>query len=359
MSAARPKTNEKPASRPRKAPRNLSQVAQTIAGEVAQGSKKTTLRRLLKRCGYERRNAATMRRLQAALDAAGVQCLPPPAGVEGLDDSIQLAPAAEKAAPRRRKTPHFSSREAMLTHAQRATVLIKLGDGHGSGFLIDKTGLILTARHVVENAEEVCVRYDDGKEMQARVLFSDVALDFAFVQGEARDDFLLLNPAIKLAVGQTLYAVGTPLQSDLAGSVSRGIVSGLDRVIGGVAYLQTDASIHAGHSGGPLLTEDGDVAGMNLWGRPEEGLRFALPALYAAQALQSLQPQLGDLEARLYCTDCGFLNGPESWLLCTSWLCCGRCGTVLGDVNAGKTEAQSACEDDEADALQNDQSEAP
>jgi hypothetical protein len=148
--------------------------------------------------------------------------------------------------------------------------------------------------------------------------------------------------------------VGTPLQTDLAGSVSRGIISGLDRVIGGVNYIQTDATIHSGHSGGPLLTEKGDVIGLSLWGRPEEGIRFALPIPYVLQAWQVLQPQLKDFEARLYCTGCGFLNGSESWLLCSSWVCCGHCGTVLGDLKAGELQPDAPCEKNAGDELKSD-----
>ena len=356
---------------------DLSEVAARIAREVARGDEagqKTTLRRLLKRCGYEKRNAQTVRRVAAALDAAGVQCLPPPAGVENLDDTIQLQSAAPRkkgnAAPQKApskngaiakkngstktKTPKFASLEEMLLHARRATVLVKLADGHGSGLVINAAGVVLTARHVVDNSETVCLRYEDGTESEGRVLFSDTALDYAFVQGKPRDEFFTLHNGLHLSIGQSVYAVGTPMQTDLAGSVSRGIISGLDRIVGGVKYVQTDATIHAGHSGGPLLTEDGQVIGMNLWGRPEEGIRFALPLTYILEAWQVLEPQLNDLNARLYCTDCGFLNGADSWILCSSWVCCGHCGTVLGDLKASELQPDSECEKTEDEELKAD-----
>ncbi len=357
---------------------DLSEVAARIAREVARGDEagqKMTLRRLLKRCGYEKRNAQTVRRVAAALDAAGVQCVPPPAGVENLDDTIHLQSAAprkkgnaavEKAPSKngviarkngsstKTKTPTFASLEEMLLHARRATVLVKLADGHGSGLVINAAGLVLTARHVVEGSETVCIRYEDGTEYKGRVLFSDTALDYAFVQGKPRDEFLTLHNGLHLSIGQSVYAVGTPMQTDLAGSVSRGIVSGLDRIVGGVKYIQTDATIHAGHSGGPLLTEDGQFIGMNLWGRPEEGIRFALPLNYILEAWQVLEPQLNDLEACLYCTDCGFLNGPDSWILCSSWVCCGHCGTVLGDLKAGELQPDSKCENTQGEELKAD-----
>ncbi len=258
-----------------------------------------------------------------------------------------------KTAPKT-KTQAFDSLEEMLLHARRATVLIKLADGHGSGLVIDASGLVLTARHVVGDSETVCIRYEEGTEYHGSVLFSDTALDYAFVQGKPRADFFTLHNDVPLSIGQPVYAVGTPMQTDLAGSVSRGIISGLDRVIGGVNYIQTDATIHAGHSGGPLLTKDGDVIGVNLWGRPEEGIRFALPMHYILAAWQVLQPQLHDLEARLYCTDCGFLNGPESWIRCSSWVCCGHCGTVLGDLKAEALQPASECETTEQEDLEAD-----
>lgn len=378
---------------------DLSAVAQRIAREVERSDEtgqKTTLRRLLKRCGYQKRNAQTVRRVAAALDAAGIQCLPPPAGVEDIDDPIRLqsatprkegkaaaektkassanlndqiqkatAKAVSKAAKAVSKsrtsksipklgTPVFASLEEMLAHARAATVLIKLADGHGSGLVIDPSGIVLTARHVVEDSEEVCLRFEDGEETKGRVLFSDAALDYAFLQGPERKAFFTLHNDLHLAVGQPVYAVGTPLQADLAGSVSRGIISGLDRIIGGVNYIQTDATIHAGHSGGPLLTENGDVIGVNLWGRPEEGIRFALPMAYVLEAWQVLQPQLPDFVARLYCTGCGFLNGPESWLMCSSWVCCGHCGTVLGDLKAHELRPDAACAKSEDEELRAD-----
>ena len=383
-----------------KAPVDLSEVAQHIAHEVACGDEegqKTTLRRLLNRCGYQKRTAQTVRRVAAALDAAGVQCLPPPAGVEDMDDAIRLqcaaprksgAHSAEKtmtpndqsakkataSAARnlkkstktakaaqgktgnssQKKQAVFATLEEMLAHARAATVLVKLDDGHGSGLVIDPSGIVLTARHVIENSDEVCLRFEDGDETSGRVLFSDAALDYAFLKCEPRKVFFTIHNDLKLSVGQSIYAVGTPLQTDLAGSVSRGIISGLDRVIGGVNYIQNDAAIHAGHSGGPLLTEGGDVIGVNLWGRPEEGIRFALPMNYVLEAWQVLQPQLADFEARLYCNDCGFLNGPESWILCASWVCCGHCGTVLGDLKADELRPSSDCEDKEDDELKAD-----
>ncbi len=354
------------------APASLTRVAKEIAGEVAvsrgkRHGKQITLRQLLTRCGYEQRNTQNLQRITAALDAAGVQCLPPPSGVSDLDAPLHLATAAPrksiensaaKAAPRAKekpaRLPKFKSLEDMLAHARRATVLLALEDGHGSGFVIDKSGLVLTARHVVEDAEKVCLRFESGREDQARVVFSDAALDYAFLQAEPCDDFLALHDDVELAVGQTIYAIGTPLQSDLAGSVTRGIISGLDRIIGGVSYIQNDATVHAGHSGGPLLTERGEVAGINLWGRPEAGIRFALPIPYALEALGVIKPQLQDMASRLYCTGCGFLNDAGSWILCASWLCCGHCGAVLGDLNAHEEEDQSECALSEAEAVQKD-----
>lgn len=376
------RTSKATASKKEKTPSaDLSVVAQRIAREVERSDdagQQITLRRLLKRCGYEKRNAQTVRRVAAALNAAGVQCLPPPTGVEDMDGLLYLQSApprkgrevikkvtASAKQPKKQtqkkgasqtantipKTARFASLEEMLTHARAATVLIKLADGHGSGLVIDATGLVLTARHVVEDSEEVCLRYEDSEESKGRVLFSDVALDYAFVQGPPRETFFTLHDDAHLAIGQPVYAVGTPLQTDLAGSVSRGIISGLDRIIGGVNYIQTDATIHAGHSGGPLLTENGDVIGVNLWGRPEEGIRFALPMAYVLEAWQVLQPQLKDFAARLYCTDCGFLNGPESWLMCSSWVCCGHCGTVLGDLKANELQPRAACEKSQEEEL--------
>jgi len=161
--------------------------------------------------------------------------------------------------------------------------------GTGSGVIIEPDGLILTNHHVVQNGKNVTVTLTDGRQFPGTVKGIDTYTDLAFVKIDAKDlPALELGNSSALQVGQLAIAIGDPL-GQFPGTVTSGIVSGLDRTIdvasetGGTGstlrhLIQTDASINPGNSGGPLLDGDGKVIGINTAeAGSAQGIGFAIP----------------------------------------------------------------------------------
>jgi serine protease Do len=157
------------------------------------------------------------------------------------------------------------------------------GLGGGSGVIIRSGGDILTNAHVVDGLENIVVVLYDGSTYSGRVRFSDEASDLAVV----RIDRVGLPIAVfandyDISVGDSVVAIGTPLSFSLMNSATKGIISGMNRGLSGeYALIQTDASINAGNSGGPLLNLNGQVVGINsskFAGLGIEGIGFAIPA---------------------------------------------------------------------------------
>ena len=143
----------------------------------------------------------------------------------------------------------------------------------GSGFVVDRSGIVLTNNHVVAGADEVLVRLADNRELHARVLGSDPPTDVAVVRLEkppADLQAVTLGDSEKVRVGDYVLAIGNPL--GLGQTVTMGIVSAKNRVIGEKLgdvdpryedFIQTDAAINQGNSGGPLFNFKGEVVGIN------------------------------------------------------------------------------------------------
>ena len=161
--------------------------------------------------------------------------------------------------------------------------------GSGSGVIIDPSGLILTNRHVAGDATKVTVILKDGRSYDGQTVGVDTLTDFAFVKIDATDlPAATLGDSSNLRVGQLAIAMGNPL-GDFPGTITSGIVSGLDREIsvsdqmtGGQETLrhliQTDAAITPGNSGGPLVDGDGNVIGIDTAASGNAtGIGFALP----------------------------------------------------------------------------------
>jgi serine protease Do len=156
--------------------------------------------------------------------------------------------------------------------------------GQGSGFLISADGYAVTNNHVVDKAETVEVVVDDGKTYNAKVIGTDPRTDLALIKIEGRNDF----PFVKLGdraprIGDWVLAVGNPF--GLGGTVTAGIVSARGRDIGAGPYddfLQIDAPVNKGNSGGPTFDVDGNVIGVNTAifspSGGSVGIAFAIPA---------------------------------------------------------------------------------
>jgi serine protease Do len=139
------------------------------------------------------------------------------------------------------------------------------GVGLGSGFVLESDGYIVTNNHVVEDAASVKVRMADDREFDAQVVGTDPQTDLALIRIDATGlPTLALGDSAALRVGDDVIAVGNPF--GLGGTVTRGIVSALGRDIQAgpyVDFIQTDAAINRGNSGGPLLNLQGEVIGVN------------------------------------------------------------------------------------------------
>jgi len=155
--------------------------------------------------------------------------------------------------------------------------------GMGSGFIVDAGGLILTNAHVVDGAEEVVVKLIDQREFKAKVLGSDRTTDVAVLKIDATGlPAVRTGSPAKTRVGEWVVAIGAPY--GLEHTVTSGIVSAKSRSLPGdavVPFIQTDAAVNPGNSGGPLFNLDGEVIGINsqIFSRSGgfQGLAFAIP----------------------------------------------------------------------------------
>ncbi len=135
----------------------------------------------------------------------------------------------------------------------------------GSGFVISEDGFVVTNNHVIDGADEITIEFFSGKELKATVIGTDKNTDIALLKVEADTplDFVSFGNSDAARVGDWVIAMGNPLGQGF--SVSAGIVSARNRALSGTYddYIQTDAAINRGNSGGPLFNMDGDVIGVN------------------------------------------------------------------------------------------------
>jgi serine protease Do len=155
--------------------------------------------------------------------------------------------------------------------------------GQGSGFIISADGLILTNAHVVREAKDVTVKLSDRREFSAKVLGSDPATDIAVLKINAKDlPIVRLGDPNQLEVGDPVLAIGSPFGFEQ--TATQGIVSAKGRSLPGdavVPFIQTDAAVNPGNSGGPLFDGNGSVVGINAQIYSQsggyQGLAFAIP----------------------------------------------------------------------------------
>lgn len=164
--------------------------------------------------------------------------------------------------------------------------------GEGSGFVVSADGLVLTNHHVIAHADDIVAVFADGTEAKATIVGSDESLDVALLrlEGKRAWPFVELGAAKDTKVGDWVVAVGNPL--GLGHTVTAGIISGKGRTIGHDVYddfLQTDAAINSGNSGGPLFDLNGRVVGINtaiVGGANTVG--FAIPSELVKGAMSDL-----------------------------------------------------------------------
>ncbi len=252
--------------------------------------------------GCSRDAAASMPAAEADADAtaiaAAVDSLVGSGGstatATAYDPRISLAPMIERVAP-----------QVVSVHAEGRRTRPTLGlfgggpspgiQSHGSGFVYSTGGLVVTNQHVVDGAERVVVRTHDGREFPATVLGSDPSTDLALVQIEGASGLSAaeLGESSDARVGDWVVAIGSPM--GLEHSASVGIVSAKGRGSLGLYadsyldFLQTDADISPGSSGGPLFDLEGRVIGINTAVGPAAGAGFAIPIDQAKTIIPKLQ----------------------------------------------------------------------
>ena len=161
----------------------------------------------------------------------------------------------------------------------------------GSGFIIDKSGYIVTNNHVIKDADKIKVILHDNTEYDAKIIGTDPMTDLALIKIEAKGlKPLKFGSSSNAAVGSWVVAIGSPF--GLEQTVTAGIISAKGRIIGSGPYddfIQTDASINPGNSGGPLLNLDGEVIGINTAiVKSGQGIGFAIPADMATGIIDQL-----------------------------------------------------------------------
>lgn len=172
----------------------------------------------------------------------------------------------------------------------------------GSGFVIDRNGIVVTNAHVIEGASRITVTLLDGRELEADVLGSDRDADIAVLKVKATNlPAIPLGRSSDLMIGETVIAIGNPF--GLSNTVTTGVLSAVGRTVPSergervfTDFLQTDASINPGNSGGPLLNVAGDVIGINtaiIQGAT--GIGFAIPADRAHRVIDDLL-RFGELQ---------------------------------------------------------------
>ena len=189
--------------------------------------------------------------------------------------------------------PPGSPFEEMFKEFQRPTE--RKASSLGSGFIIKENGIVITNNHVIANADDILIKLDT-KEYKAKVIGADPYMDIAVLKMETKDKFkpVKFGDSDKARVGDWVIAIGNPF--GLGGTVTSGIISARNRDINLTRYddfIQTDASINQGNSGGPLFNLKGEVVGINTAiiapGQTGSiGIGFAIPANAASNVIDQL-----------------------------------------------------------------------
>jgi serine protease Do len=179
-----------------------------------------------------------------------------------------------------------------------AVVLVKTAKGLGSGFFINRDGYLITNFHVIAGEKKIAVtQFLQEGQILRRVVHKEVEIvasapfhDLAVLRLKEHDTEItpvVFAPEEKLGIGETVFAIGNPL--GLERTVTEGVLSQTHRNFGGILYLQVDAPVNPGNSGGPLFNARGQVIGIiNMGVATMEGLNFAIPARHVTYILDHI-----------------------------------------------------------------------
>jgi len=178
------------------------------------------------------------------------------------------------------KSSTYQTLSAALLAAKKSTVTVRTATGHGSGFAIGEGDLILTNAHVVGQARHVTLITSEGLTLTAKVVKVSKGRDVALLKTTGLKLPPLHVNSLPLTTAEKVYAIGSPVEEQLGGTITNGIVSGT-RELDGYLWVQSNAAINPGNSGGPLLNEKGSVVGISTegirLGGSQVGLNFFIP----------------------------------------------------------------------------------
>lgn len=232
-----------------------------------------------------------------------------------------------------------SSLAKIIEKIKSSIVVVKTDKNIGTGFIADKTGIVITNAHVVEDSTDCEIQMFDNSNFKAKVIESNFDLDISFIK--IISDKIFKNAAIAkkrdYKVGDEVIAYGNPLGFE--NTVTKGIISALDREIGGIKYIQTDVPINPGNSGGPLIDKKGKVIGINtLKIADASGIGFAIPIVNVLPFINLTIKKYKLIPDSVYCSVCGHRNTTNS-----SW--CENCGSKLMDnLERGKSKFKKCSE---------------
>jgi S1-C subfamily serine protease len=178
-----------------------------------------------------------------------------------------------------------------IPQASKSVATVFAADGHGSGFLVSQDGYVLTNQHVVGGSKYVKLKWNDGSETLGEVVRADSRRDVALIKTDAKGRAPLALRHTTAVQGETVFAIGTPLDERLQSTLTKGIVSAT-RDYEGQLFIQSDVGVTNGNSGGPLLDEKGAVLGLTVLGLypdKSKSLNLFIPIDDALRAL-ALKP---------------------------------------------------------------------
>ena len=242
----------------------------------------------------------------AELETLPTMATEPPSRLEGVNTKIQIT-ASPQSLENIAEVPGAISWQEIYEKVMPSVVSITCYDGRstssGTGVIMDASGYIITNAHVVEDAIEIRVLLTDGRELDARCVGSDMLSDLAVLRvgagGLVPAEF---GDSDRLRVGDEVVAIGDPLGVELRGTMTNGIISGINRDIKSgnrtLTLMQTTAALNTGNSGGPLVNCYGQVVGINTMKIGDyasesgvEGLGFAIPITAVQTVLEQLANQ--------------------------------------------------------------------
>ena len=200
--------------------------------------------------------------------------------------------------------------DELFEKVKGSVVGIHAGNSIGSGFFVHANGLLVTNRHVVGYEKVVTIQTIDAQKYTGNVLRSFPDIDLAFIRVEGVTPYVPnFAPSAITKVGQSVLVIGHPM--GLANTLTRGIISAVNREVMGNIYLQTDAAINPGNSGGPLFNDMGEIIGVATMGIGQsQGLNFAVPADFVRRKMDLFLSE----ESRVkrgqgsYCNICGYFS---------------------------------------------------